>query len=302
MLMIWVAIAVNGLGQPYVFLMFYSLTCHRKFEYLAATSKETTKRPGPHSFTSALLHSLSDLAEKRKRFTSSELVNAIREAPNFPKGQVPTLSERGGASSRERIMLAPLPKASIAPPASESQDSESVEGRPVPDRVHQEILTLKIFWESRPEKYEIETLGRELNSIVQDHNLRVCRIMWGGLRSFIREYANRFQTIQRIKKRRQSSGQSSPSGDFRKQQHGRLYGSKGPMTPTGAPSPIQEGKGDRHLPRDLPPLSMLDHPEELRNIFDAVLCFGWPRRSNVHKVLLLTVIGCSLFCLSLFIR
>ena len=294
MLTIWVVIAVNGLGQPYVFLMFLSLKYHRKFEYLAATSKETTKRPGPHSFTSALLHSLADLAEKRKRFTSSELVNAIREAPNFPKGQVPTLSERGGANSRERIMLAPLPKASVAPPASESQDSESVEGKPVSDRVHQEIVTLKFFFESRPEKHEIETLGRELNAIVQDHNLRVCRIMWGGLRSFIREYANRFQTIR---KRRQSSGLLSPSGDFRKQQHGRLYGSEGPMTPTGAPSPTQGGRVDRHLPRALSPLSMLDHPEELRDIFDAVLCFGWPRRSNVSKVLLLTVIGCGLFYL-----
>ncbi|KAL9035476.1 MAG: hypothetical protein Q9180_004842, partial [Flavoplaca navasiana] len=66
----------------------------RSFEYLGATSSgDTTKAPGPGSFSSALIWALGVLAKESGGFTTSTLANKIREAPNFPKKQVPILTE-----------------------------------------------------------------------------------------------------------------------------------------------------------------------------------------------------------------
>ena len=83
----------------------------RAFEYLAATSaKSTTRKPGPQSFTSALIWSLKHFAKEGKSFSTTDLINTITtKAPNFPENQEPRLSERHGTCLR-RIVLAPLTK------------------------------------------------------------------------------------------------------------------------------------------------------------------------------------------------
>lgn len=78
------------------------------FEFLAATSaNSTTRRPGPRSFTRALIYALEELAKTQERFTIQRLLSEILKAPNFPSDQGPRLGERGLPSLR-RIALAPL--------------------------------------------------------------------------------------------------------------------------------------------------------------------------------------------------
>ena len=84
----------------------------RSFEFLGACSSgNTTRAPGPESFTKALIWALQYLAQHRNRFLVSELSCKIREAPHFPDDQIPVQIERGPGSI-ERIMLAPLAKVS----------------------------------------------------------------------------------------------------------------------------------------------------------------------------------------------
>lgn len=75
----------------------------RAYEFLAATApKSTTPKPGPRSFTSALIHSMKDLA-KSGSFNTQELVSRIKSAPNFPKDQWPRLYQN--EASQRKIML-----------------------------------------------------------------------------------------------------------------------------------------------------------------------------------------------------
>ena len=71
---------------------------------------DLTPRPGKDSFTRALIYALKALVEKRQdgRFTTVELLNKIKEAPDFPKDQNPMLSDREKKGSAGRIMLHPL--------------------------------------------------------------------------------------------------------------------------------------------------------------------------------------------------
>lgn len=83
----------------------------RAFEFLAATSaKSTTRKPGPRSFTSALIHSMKDLA-KSGSFSTQELVSRIKYAPNFPKDQWPRLSKN--EASQRNIMLPVLTQENV---------------------------------------------------------------------------------------------------------------------------------------------------------------------------------------------
>ncbi|KAK8108540.1 hypothetical protein PG984_014341 [Apiospora sp. TS-2023a] len=102
---------------------------HRAFEYLAATSaKSTTRKPGPKSFTRALIWSLNHLAEKRPFFSTTELLRTIHnEAPHFPRKQCPRLSE-GQLPAKRKIMIAPLTseaKTRAAEAASQAAASSS---------------------------------------------------------------------------------------------------------------------------------------------------------------------------------
>lgn len=84
---------------------------NRAFEFLAATSSNsTTKKPGPDSFTSALIHSLSDLV-KEGSFSTQQLVSRILDAPGFPKDQAPRLHERH--HSTRKIFMSALTQESV---------------------------------------------------------------------------------------------------------------------------------------------------------------------------------------------
>ena len=182
----------------------------RAFEYLAATAAgSTTKSPGPESFTSALIWALKELVKEKGCFTTQQLMHKIkRNAPNFPPGQKPVLSKRGDQNSASFITLEPI---------SKDKDSTNLV-RAISRSSHEtgvpEVLTLKIVFEARPEVSEVERLGQALNEMMEGHDFRVNRIMWGGLHSWTRsimaEAAHRFSILGSHRRHKHQHSSSSP--------------------------------------------------------------------------------------------
>lgn len=164
----------------------------RQFEFLAATSAgSTTKGPGKHSFTSGLIWALKQLAKTKGRFTTSQLTRKIRECPDFPGRQVPSLIERNAASV-ERIVLAPLSE--LREKGGEESDNVSK---------NRELLDLKFILDKCPTEGEIIELAKGVNMMIQTKDFVVHRVIWGGLNPWpsrldldhplVREAAKRFK-------------------------------------------------------------------------------------------------------------
>ncbi|KAL9038912.1 MAG: hypothetical protein Q9180_002845 [Flavoplaca navasiana] len=148
----------------------------RSFEYLGATSSgKTTKAPGPGSFSSALIWALGVLAKESGGFTTNTLANKIREAPNFPKKQVPILTERNELSSLQRIVIHPLPDGNEASTTAPAEDQDMTSQQPWG------FLDLKISLEQCPTKQEIGKFGKDIAMMMQSTELKVRRVKWGGL-------------------------------------------------------------------------------------------------------------------------
>lgn len=186
----------------------------RCFEFLGATSSgATTRAPGPSSFSSGLIWALSALAKESDRFTTNKLVNKIREAPNFPKKQVPVLTERNDLSSLHRIVIAPLLNADEASTAVPAEEADTTRRQPWG------FLNLRISLESCPEKAEIAKFGEDVRCILQSTELKVQGVKWAGLyRSLpnvgtyppmVHEAVRKMLHIGR-KRRISSASQSSP--------------------------------------------------------------------------------------------
>jgi hypothetical protein len=81
---------------------------NRSFELLAACGKgETTEEPGKGSFTSALIFALQRLKEDKHTFTSQDLLDEIKNAPDFPiSKQTPQLFSRH-LPSDDNVWIAP---------------------------------------------------------------------------------------------------------------------------------------------------------------------------------------------------
>ena len=155
-------------------------------------------RPGKDSFTRTLIYALKALVEKRPdgRFTTVELLNKIKEAPDFPKDQNPTLSNREKKGSTGRIMLHPLPGTGSAGALSrrETASLPSFEGH---------TLTLHIDFSEKPSGDYLERFGRGLNEFFQ-LNVGVNRVRWGGMRqAMAARYARYFQA--QLKRNRSGS-------------------------------------------------------------------------------------------------
>ena len=152
-----------------------ALTRFRCFEFLGACgSGNTTPSPGPKSFTKALIWALTSLARDETRFTISGLSRKIREAPNFPRNQVPVQLDRG-AGSIERIMLAPLPQTTGQ---TESSLNEPQITEP------QGLLNLNFIFDKPPTQDIIIQFGENLNKFINRQEMPVDRIVWGGLTSW----------------------------------------------------------------------------------------------------------------------
>ena len=154
----------------------------RYFEYLAACgAMQSTRVPGPESFTSALIIALKYLADPDHksggRFTTVELLNRIKQhSPKFPADQNPKLSDRRKTIGKPGyLMLHPLqlgtPKNQVTPKESDPGELTRIQ-----------TVTLHFDFCDRPPIEHIEILARELNRIADRPSLRVHDIRWGGIK------------------------------------------------------------------------------------------------------------------------
>lgn len=147
----------------------------RAFEYLAATSAQsTTRKPGPESFTTALIWALKDLVARGKMFTTQELVTRILHAPDFPGDQGPRLSERGAACLR-RIALEPLNEERI-PEANETQSQEEEVGET-------DDLSLRFVFTEYITEEMVTDLAKELKNVISEGGFKATAILWDGTNS-----------------------------------------------------------------------------------------------------------------------
>jgi hypothetical protein len=145
----------------------------RAFEYLAATSaKSTTRKPGPRSFTTALIWALNNLVAAGKRFTTQELLSKILNAPSFPEDQSPRLSERGPACLR-RIVLAPLNDDALSN-ISDTDPHDEEEGT-------REDLSVRFVFNKRITEKMVTGLAVELRRLISDGDFKTTTILWEGI-------------------------------------------------------------------------------------------------------------------------
>jgi hypothetical protein len=147
----------------------------RAFEFLAATSaKSTTPKPGPRSFTSALIHSLSELVKKGS-FSTQELVRKIQYAPCFPENQCPRLHERH--PSRRKIVMSALTQETIiqARKANQSpEDDDSILEK------RQDLLVRLIFDQHITESM-VQELAKTLQQAINNGDIKAKGASWEGL-------------------------------------------------------------------------------------------------------------------------
>lgn len=144
----------------------------RSFEFLGACSSgNQTRSPGEESFTTALIWALDALLKKHSRFTVAQLSRKIREAPNFPKGQVPVQLDRC-SNAIERIVLAPL-----------AETDDKTEGTPNGSNdtnENQGHLTLNFVFDEALSKSTVRKFAESLDLAMRKYEIPVKRIGWGG--------------------------------------------------------------------------------------------------------------------------
>ncbi|KAL8690272.1 MAG: hypothetical protein Q9224_004441 [Gallowayella concinna] len=220
----------------------------RCFEFLGATSSgATTKAPGKHSFSSGLIWALGVLAKESGRFTTSTLANKIRDAPNFPRTQVPILYERNDLASLQRIVIAPLLKGDEASVAGSAGKQDIIQHQPWG------FLDLRIGLERCPTGPEVAKFAKEVRMLMESTELRIRNAKWGGLyRPMSTAHAVHTPMVRKavrtlldmgLKRRRVSSAslpspafQSSPGAHLPAPAQSHLAGSLLPAPPSGRSS------------------------------------------------------------------
>jgi hypothetical protein len=152
--------------------------CKRSFEYIAATSaRDETNSPGKMSFTSALIWALNEfsLPGSCTNFTVTDLVQKIRQCPDFPKDQVPVSTPRN-IDKMERIILGPL---ITDEEAIRNRQNATTRIQPLSSTYH---VHLDFQYNSLPTTKAIEDLANELKSL-RKRGLDVSRISWQGIHS-----------------------------------------------------------------------------------------------------------------------
>ncbi|KAL8736924.1 MAG: hypothetical protein Q9181_002189 [Wetmoreana brouardii] len=163
----------------------------RCFEFLGATSSgATTPSPGPRSFTRGLIWALSALSKGAEPFTAVTLAKKIQEAPNFPKTQVPILTERNELQPRHRIVIAPLLK-----------DDQSTKIKEPESAPHQAWghLNLIISLEKRPSKTEVAEFAKSVSLTLTD--LKARHTKWGGVYRSLSLHGIHSPTVRKVVRR-----------------------------------------------------------------------------------------------------
>ena len=179
----------------------------------------TTARPGPKSFTSALIYALEELLRNRPggRFTTTELLREImHRAPHFPKDQTPVLSNREDDDVAGRIVLHPLKEGHRTGQVDREKVATTVEHeekseepiQPVVEHLSKRVLTIHFDYPQRPSIEQITALAGPIMHNIQRNRLGV------GIRFGSVQHTTTGRVIRRFargSKRRQSVRQEKYS-------------------------------------------------------------------------------------------
>ncbi|KAH6676439.1 hypothetical protein B0J14DRAFT_354256 [Halenospora varia] len=160
----------------------------RTFEYMAATSaNSTTRSPGPHSFTTALIWALKRFIKSdKKRIPTQELLTEIMNCPHFPHDQVPRLHERGRVSNR-KIVLAPINSREEADATVKSDEGETQEG------IRQD-LTIRFAFNQKITEPMVLHLAQELRRVISmNDDFKSTDVLWDGI-----QYISRGDNFRRF--------------------------------------------------------------------------------------------------------
>ncbi len=204
---------------------------HRSFEFLGACSSGNTALSlGPESFTTALIWALETLKEEQSKFLVSELSRKIRDAPNFPKDQVPVQLDRG-FHAIQRIMLAPLPETSDrTDPTSRASLAVGPQG----------LLNLNFIFDKPPSKKKIIQFGDALNRFMWQTEMPVNRIVsggltsWGGIQPSPGAYAQKLAAVKLF----ENSGMRRRLGKLKRRASQTML--SGMPTPSSSPDEISQ--------------------------------------------------------------
>ncbi|TGO63707.1 hypothetical protein BCON_0011g00490 [Botryotinia convoluta] len=148
----------------------------RAFEYMAATSQNsTTRKPGPKSFTAALIWALKELVQSKpgKRFSTQELIRKIYRAPNFPETQAPRLTERGPIGPLRKIVLVPLDQQSKSGVRGENSTGQTDEIK--------ETLNLRFVFNGRITNKIVRELAKDLTILISGGDFVASTVLWDGI-------------------------------------------------------------------------------------------------------------------------
>lgn len=155
----------------------------RAYEFLAATSaNSTTRKPGPQSFTSALIWSLKHLATTRTGiFSTAELVRTILyDAPDFPRDQVPRLCEPSPVCLR-KIFLGPI---KVGQPGS-ARETDEVDNNEMISESSEERqdLSVRFVFDQKLTSEMVRELATGLGRLLQDSNVNIKAkaVLWDGI-------------------------------------------------------------------------------------------------------------------------
>lgn len=145
---------------------------------MAATShNSTTKKPGPESFTAALIWALKELVRYKpeKRFSTQDLLAKIFNAPDFPKNQAPRLTERGAVSCLRRIVLAPMD--------NEYGVDHEKEDITQNLKVTQDTLNLRFVFDRVITAKVVRDLAKDVSNLISQGDLGASTVLWEGINS-----------------------------------------------------------------------------------------------------------------------
>ena len=141
----------------------------KRFETLSAcTADQTTNIPGKTSFTAALIWALKEL-HSRPFFNSSELRTKIMECPDFPKHQIPQLSER--VPSLSHIVIAPSNSQPLHIPPEEREDASGP--------IRTSYIDLRLHLDKGDDE-QISEVANLFKYLMKDHQLSTSRIDFLG--------------------------------------------------------------------------------------------------------------------------
>ncbi|KAM3066683.1 hypothetical protein ACMFMG_002393 [Clarireedia jacksonii] len=150
----------------------------RAFEYMAATShNSTTKKPGLHSFTAALIWALKEMVRCKpgKKFSTQELLLKIFNAPNFPKDQSPRLSERCSTGCLRKIVLAPMD--------NEHELAYETEDSPQSLQITRDTLNLGFVFDRVIKTKMVKDLAKDVSNLISQGDLGISTVLWEGINS-----------------------------------------------------------------------------------------------------------------------